>query len=121
MAEPITLVPIGHVRARTQDSLKEIELQPQFGDGLAGVESQERLWVLYWMHQLSAGDRTLLRVHPRGDCSRPKRGVFALHSPSRPNPIGMTRVTLLRREGNRLLVEGLDALAGSPVLDIKSG
>ncbi|UCH36661.1 MAG: SAM-dependent methyltransferase, partial [Armatimonadota bacterium] len=53
--------------------------------------------------------------------SRPLTGVFALHSPMRPNPIGMTRVRLVRRAGNRLVVEGLDALDGSPVLDIKSG
>jgi tRNA-Thr(GGU) m(6)t(6)A37 methyltransferase TsaA len=98
-----------------------IEVISELAAGLEGIETQDYLWVLYWMHTLSPEDRKPLTVHPRGDRSQPKRGVFALHSPCRPNPIGMTRVRLIRREENRLLVEGLDALDGSPVLDMKSG
>ena len=60
-----------------------------------------------------------LLQHPRGDRSRPRRGVFALHTPYRPNPIGVTVVDLLSVEGNVLRVRGLDALNGTPVLDIK--
>ena len=121
MAEPITLSPIGRVRSRGNGQPAEIEVDSQFVEGLDRIESQEHLWILYWMHQLSGDDRVLLKVHPRGDGMRPKRGVFALHSPCRPNPIGMTRVRLIRREENRLSVADLDALNGSPVLDIKSG
>jgi len=62
----------------------------------------------------------VLQVHPRGDLARPKRGVFTTRSPVRPNPIGLTRVELVKRQGNILIVQGLDAFEGSPVLDIKS-
>ena len=121
MAEPIRLLPIGRVRSPGNGQPAEITVDAQFAEGLDGIESQEHLWILYWMHRLSDADRMKLKVHPRGDHARPKRGVFALHSPSRPNAIGMTRVRLLERDGNRLSVADLDALDGSPVLDIKSG
>jgi len=121
MTDTIELRPIGRVHAREADGGSEIEVHEQFVDGLEGVEEQEHLWVLYWMHELGPEDRQILRAHPMGDRDRPKRGVFALHSPMRPNPIGLTRVKLLKRKGNRLHVEGLDARDGSPVLDIKSG
>jgi len=117
----IVLHPIGRVVHRGDESSGIIEVLPEFAEALDGVEEHEHLWVLFWMHELTAEDRPLLRVHPRGDQSRPQRGVFALHSPMRPNPIGMTRVRLVAREGNRLIVEDLDALDGSPVIDLKSG
>jgi tRNA-Thr(GGU) m(6)t(6)A37 methyltransferase TsaA len=119
MAEEIILRPVGWVR--DSESKKEIVIDAAFADALDGVEERDHLWILYWMHELSPGERRILRTHPRGDRSAPKRGVFALHSPCRPNPIGMTRVRLLGREGNRLIADNLDALDGSPVLDIKSG
>jgi tRNA-Thr(GGU) m(6)t(6)A37 methyltransferase TsaA len=119
MAEDIVLRPVG--RVREAESGKEIVVDAAFADALDGVEARDHLWILYWMHELSPGERRILRTHPMGDRSVAKRGVFALHSPCRPNPIGMTRVRLLRREGNRLIVDNLDALDGSPVLDIKSG
>ena len=117
----IMLHPIGRVLSADTTGPKEIEIASEFAVGLDGVEEHEYLWVLFWMHRLSDSDRQGLRAHPRGDVSRPKVGVFSLHSPMRPNPIGMTRVRLLERRGNVLVVEGLDALQGSPVLDIKSG
>jgi tRNA-Thr(GGU) m(6)t(6)A37 methyltransferase TsaA len=117
----VVLHPVGRVISPDSAEPKEIEIAPEFADGLDGVEGHEHLWILYWMHQLPDADRRKLQAHPRGDTAQPKRGVFALHSPMRPNPIGMTRVRLVKREGNRLLVEGLDAREGSPVLDIKSG
>lgn len=101
-------------------STQRIEIYEPFSEGLDGVEEMESLWVLYWMHRLSEADRKILRVHPRGDPANPMRGVFATHSPARPNPIGLTRVHVVHREGNTLIVEGLDALDGSPVLDLKS-
>jgi len=119
--DAISVRPVGFVRATADERVKLIEVPPKLAAGLEGIESQNHLWILYWMHALPAEKRKRLRVHPRGDRTQPKRGVFALHSPCRPNPIGMTRVRLIRREENRLLVEGLDAVDGSPVLDIKSG
>jgi tRNA-Thr(GGU) m(6)t(6)A37 methyltransferase TsaA len=121
MPDTIELHPIGCVRLEETEGVSEIGVEDEFVDGLEGVEEQDYLWVLYWMHELDPEDRQILRAHPMGDRDRPKRGVFALHSPMRPNPIGMTRVKLLERKGSRLVVEGLDARDGSPVLDIKSG
>jgi tRNA-Thr(GGU) m(6)t(6)A37 methyltransferase TsaA len=99
----------------------QIDLDPAFLKGLAGISSGDHLWVLYWMHELPPGERRRLQTHPRGDRTRPKQGVFALHSPCRPNPIGMTRVRVLKVEKSKVLVDGLDAHNGSPILDIKSG
>ena len=72
--------------------------------------------MLFYCHRSTGYD---LQVHPRGDRSRPLRGLFAVRSPRRPNPIGVTTVRVRRVGGNVLEVVGLDALDGSPVLDIK--
>jgi tRNA-Thr(GGU) m(6)t(6)A37 methyltransferase TsaA len=116
----IVLRPIGRV-VEAGGERQVIEVDPAYAAGLDGIEGEEHLWVLFWMHELTDADRTILHAHPMGDPARPETGVFALHSPYRPNPIGMTRVRLLQRDRNRLTVADLDALAGSPVLDIKSG
>lgn len=112
--------PVGYVR-RLDGSRSEIELLPRFSQALKGVDRLEHLLILFWMHKFTPSYRKMMRVHPRGDASKEKLGVFALRSPMRPNPIGVTRVKLIEVRGNRLLVEGLDALDGSPVIDIKSG
>ena len=96
-----------------------IRIHEQYTPALEGVTPGNEYWVLYWMHALSGAERQMLRAHPMGDRSKEQRGVFALRSPMRPNPIGLTRVKLLQRDGNVLTVEGLDALEGSPVIDIK--
>jgi len=77
------------------------------------------LLVLYWMDRLTEQNRKVLVVHPKGDKTRPKRGVFSTRSPLRPNPIGLSKVRLLERGGNVLEVEGLDAVDGTPVIDLK--
>jgi tRNA (adenine37-N6)-methyltransferase len=81
---------------------------------LDGIEDFEMLDVLYWLHQ---SRRDLIRQNP-GHSGR-IRGTFALRSPVRPNPIALSRVRLIRREGNRLVVRGLDCIDGTPLLDIK--
>ena len=88
----------------------------EFAPGLDGIEEHQWLTVVFHFH-LSQGYE--LRQHPQGDTRRPRRGVFALCSPRRPNPLGVSFVRLLHREGNILVVKGLDALNGSPILDIK--
>jgi tRNA-Thr(GGU) m(6)t(6)A37 methyltransferase TsaA len=113
----IRIFPIGVVKSVGEVS--EIELLPKYVQGLKGVRETETLQILYWMHNLTEDDRKVLLAHPRGDRARPKRGVFVLRSPLRPNPIGSTVVELVRREKNSLFVRGLDALEGSPVIDIK--
>ena len=115
----IKLRPIGVAYRTERAGIMRIIIYPEYADGLDGIEELDHVHVLYWMHRLSEKDRKALKVHPRGDMDRPLTGVFSLRSPVRPNPIGLTRVRLLKREGNQLLVEGLDALDGSPVVDVK--
>ena len=95
----------------------QIVIDPQYADGLLGIEPGSDLLVLYFIDR--ARD-DVLQVHPRGDFSRPLRGVFATRSPSRPNRIGLTSIRVLAVNGTTLDVIGLDALDGTPVLDIKS-
>lgn len=113
--------PIGKVHVPENAEIKRIEIYPEYTDGLKGIESKEKIDICYWMHELEENMRKKLRVHPQGDRSKQKMGVFALRSPMRPNPIGITSVKLVERRGNELSVEGLDALDGSPVIDIKCG
>ena len=112
--------PIGIVKAEGKPKkTAQIEIYDQFSAGLKGVENADSLWILFWMHKLSEDDRKTLLVHPMGNITKEEQGVFALRSPMRPNPIGLTRVKLVERKGNILIVDGLDALDGTPVLDIK--
>jgi tRNA-Thr(GGU) m(6)t(6)A37 methyltransferase TsaA len=117
------IYPIGIVKHRAAEGHMEntvqVEIYHEFSAGLKGIENADFLWIMFWMHKLSEDDRKMLQVHPRGDVTREKKGVFALRSPMRPNPIGLTKVRLVRREGNILTVEGLDAIDETPVIDIK--
>jgi len=93
-----------------------IVLDPALVDGLLGLEPGSDVLVLYWLHRATGYK---LQLHPRDDLSQPLRGVFATRTQYRPNPIAVTTVRIQRIEGNVLEVIGLDALDGSPVLDIK--
>ncbi|MCX6006818.1 MAG: tRNA (N6-threonylcarbamoyladenosine(37)-N6)-methyltransferase TrmO [Chloroflexi bacterium] len=101
------------------DTVSRIILKPRYGRALDGIESFSHIVVLFWLHEIKSSERAVLKVHPRRDASIPLTGVFATRSPVRPNPIGMTVVTLIKKEGNILTVKGLDAIDGTPVLDIK--
>ena len=92
-----------------------VEILPEFADGLLDLNGFERIWLLYWLH-LAAPVR--MRVTPFRDTV--ERGVFASRAPCRPNPIGLSCVRLLRIEGNVLFIGGVDALDGTPLLDIKA-
>jgi tRNA-Thr(GGU) m(6)t(6)A37 methyltransferase TsaA len=85
-------------------------------DALRGVEPGDRLVILTW---LDRADRDTLVVHPRGDTSRPPTGVFATRSHHRPNPIGLHPVEVLAIDGRRMKVSNLEALDGTPVVDVK--
>jgi len=117
----IKLRPIGIIDKTSKEGIMKITVYPEYAEGLDGIEELDYIYILYWMNRLSENDRKILKVHPRGDVNKPLRGVFSLRSPMRPNPIGLTRVKLVKREGNILYVKGLDALPESPVIDIKSG
>jgi tRNA-Thr(GGU) m(6)t(6)A37 methyltransferase TsaA len=91
-------------------------LEPRVIDALEGVAPGDRVIVLTW---LDRADRSILRVHPRDDRSNPMRGVFSTRSADRPNPIGLHEVEVLAVDGNRVKVSDLEALDGTPVLDLK--
>lgn len=122
---PVTMRPIGIVSSSVDELLRpdvikslpsRIIVNAALNAGLEGLEGNQRLLVVFQFNRLAGFD---LLQHPKNDPSKAKRGVFALHSPQRPNPIGVTEVDLLRREGNILHVRGLDAVNGTPVLDLK--
>jgi tRNA-Thr(GGU) m(6)t(6)A37 methyltransferase TsaA len=85
-------------------------------DGLDGVRPGDDAVVLTWLHRAR---RDILRVHPRGDESRPQQGVFSTRSPHRPNPIGMHPVEIVSVRGGRVGVRNLEAIDGTPVVDLK--
>ncbi|MBI4818669.1 MAG: tRNA (N6-threonylcarbamoyladenosine(37)-N6)-methyltransferase TrmO [Deltaproteobacteria bacterium] len=127
---PITLRPIGWVRspyrrrfgtpqqaaAVDSDAEAVLELSDEMPEAsLSDLEGMERIWVLSWLDR--GGTWAPLVRPPRG--RRIKRGLFATRSPDRPNPIGLSAVRLVRIEGRRLYVRGIDLLDGTPILDLK--
>ncbi len=93
-----------------------LEVNPPVAEGLEGIEAGQEIIVITWLHQ---AQRDVLKVHPRGDENVPLAGVFATRSPDRPNPLGLHRVTVREIAGNRLKVGPIEALDGTPVVDIK--
>lgn len=93
-----------------------LDLSPDKAPGLMGIKPGDELLVLTWFH---LADRDVLQVHPRGDLTRPLTGVFATRSPDRPNPIGLHRVTVLDVEEHKIQVAPLEAIDGTPIVDIK--
>jgi len=124
----LTLTPIGilHCDLKTREETPKnydesehvgtIEVYPQFLSGLEGISIGDTIVVLFW---LDRADRTVLRVHPRGDKSKPMRGVFSTRSPIRPNPIAVSELVVQEIKKNILTVRGLDILDATPVIDIK--
>ena len=137
-----TVHPIGVVRSKIktpgdapkQGALEgteaEVVVYPEYAEALAGLERRVlgkgdparegaptgKIVVLCWMHE---ADRGRLKVHPRGQEDRPERGVFSTRSPHRPNPVSLHTVELLGIDGAVLRVRGMDAIDGTPVIDIK--
>ena len=98
--------------------VSRIEIEPDLTEALDNLDEFSHIIVLFWMDRL-ANKPLLLKVHPRHDPNRPLVGLFASRSPHRPNSIGKTTARLLKRERNVLTVSGLDAIDGTPVIDIK--
>jgi tRNA (adenine37-N6)-methyltransferase len=109
-------LPMSTPRNALMEAVSRIVVDPDLAPGLDGLEVESRILVVFHFHLAEDFE---LHQHPRGDPSRPPRGVFALRSPRRPNPIGVAEVELLEIRGNVLLVRGLDAVDGTPVLDLK--
>jgi tRNA-Thr(GGU) m(6)t(6)A37 methyltransferase TsaA len=94
-----------------------LEIDLAFIECLDGIEPGQDIWVFTWLHE---AQRSVLKVHPRGDALNPLTGVFATRSPDRPNPIGLHRAKVLSVDGERWLrVQGLEAIDGTPIIDIK--
>ncbi|MGA2461936.1 MAG: tRNA (N6-threonylcarbamoyladenosine(37)-N6)-methyltransferase TrmO [Candidatus Bathyarchaeia archaeon] len=131
----VTFRPIGTVRTQaSDDQMKEgrkevistIEILPEFLEGLEGLDGCSHIFVLTYLNKLRPDQIGPLKVKPRRLLRKgfkleelPLVGVFAIDSPTRPNPIGLSLVKLIRREGGKLLVQGLDCFDGTPILDIK--
>ena len=113
------LRPVGVVRREEQSETSELVIDDDLAGVLDGIEGFSHLLVLYWAHRVPPEGRSVTRVHPRGREDLPLTGVFGTRSPARPNPMCATVVRLLERRASALRVEGLDALDGSPLIDIK--
>jgi tRNA-Thr(GGU) m(6)t(6)A37 methyltransferase TsaA len=93
-----------------------LEVNATVAEGLEGIEVGHEIILITWLHQ---SHRDILKVHPRRDKNMPLTGVFATRSPDRPNPLGLHRVTVLEIAGKRLKVGPIEAIDGTPVVDIK--
>jgi len=102
-----------------KDVVSTIEFKPGFEESLDTIDDFSHILVLFWMHRSPQWDRSLAKTHPQRRADLPPVGVFATRSPVRPNPLGMSVVELAGREGNVLTVKGLDAIDGTPVVDVK--
>jgi len=124
-----TLAPVGFIRSilkRREEAPRQgseggpdvwLEIEPQFADALLGVEVGHELIVITWLHEAR---RDVLKGHPRGDESRPLTGVFYTRSPARPNPLGLHPVTVREIDRMRVKIGPIEAIDGTPVVDIKS-
>lgn len=101
------------------DVTSEILIDEEYADGLAGLEAFSHIIVVFHMHKSSWSHQSDLVRRPQGRADMPRIGIFAQRAKHRPNPIGITSVRLLSVEGSILKVQGLDAIDGTPVLDIK--
>jgi tRNA-Thr(GGU) m(6)t(6)A37 methyltransferase TsaA len=126
--DKFNITPVGYVRSdvtgRSQAPRQgpdtsvdaSIEILTPYADALNGIGQWSQLLVICWMH---LADRDILNVHPRGNTNAPLTGVFSTRSPARPNPLAVYTVDLLSVDGYVLYVKGIDAIDGTPVLDIK--
>lgn len=122
--DKLRIIPIGIIHSsytnrseappQGKDEIVEIEIYPQYEKGLKDIVGFSHLHVFYWLHQ--SEDYSLLTTTP---WETTPHGVFTTRSPHRPNPLGYSVVELLKQKGNLLVVKGLDAISGTPVIDIK--
>jgi tRNA-Thr(GGU) m(6)t(6)A37 methyltransferase TsaA len=121
-----TDTPDNQVKEMSDELQATLEVFPEYQDALDGLDGFSHIFVLTYLHKLRPEQIGPLRVRPRRFLRAgirleelPLIGVFAIESPTRPNPIGLSLVRLLRREGRKLVVQGLDVFNGTPILDIK--
>ena len=126
--EEITFKAIGRVRNSTRKKnregwesvISELIIDPKYEEALEGVEDYSHLFILFWLSRMLTREKGRgLKIHPKSRLDLPLVGFFSTRTQYRPNPIGLTLVKLLKREKNILEVRGLDAINGTPVLDVK--
>jgi tRNA-Thr(GGU) m(6)t(6)A37 methyltransferase TsaA len=118
MAEIYSIQPVGKVVKRSGKTI--LEISPAFKDGLLGLDGFSHVQVYFWFDRNDSPDkRATLRVHPRGDKANPLTGVFATRSPRRPNLIGYSVCRIRSVEGNKIIIDNIDAFDGSPIIDLK--
>jgi tRNA-Thr(GGU) m(6)t(6)A37 methyltransferase TsaA len=127
-SSPLNLRPVGTVESPLTDAASApkqgdegapdawLVFEPAVAEALESVRVGDEIIVITW---LDRARRDVLRVHPRGDTTRPEQGVFSTRSPHRPNPLGLHRVEVAAIEGTRVRVRGLEALDGTPIVDVK--
>ena len=128
MPESYSCRPVGYIRSTLKspdDAPRQgsegappawLEIDSGFARALRGIASGDDIIIITWLHR---ANRDVLEVHPRGDRNNPLAGVFATRSPDRPNPLGLHRVTIEDISGTRLRVGPIEAVDGTPVLDVK--
>ncbi len=109
-----------HKRGGWEEVTSELVVDEELVESLEGLEQFSHIIVVFWVHKSPVGENPPSKVHPNGRADLPLVGLLATHAPFRPNPIGVSVVRLVERRGNTLTVEGLDAIDGTPVIDIKS-
>ena len=118
MMEAFHISPVGMVKKT--DTAVRIEIFDDYTDALLGLDGFSHIVVLFWFDQNDTAEkRRVLQVHPRKDTSNPLTGVFATHSPQRPNLIGLTVCKILSIHGGSIEIEDIDAFDGTPVIDLK--
>ncbi len=118
-AGALKVFPIGKVVK--EDGRTFIVLEKKYEPGLLGLDNFSSVTVIYWFDRNDTPKkRSILQVHPRGNNKNPLRGIFATHSPVRPNLIGVSRCKIISVKNNIIEVENIDAFHGSPVIDLKN-
>ena len=118
MTDNFQIFPVGFIRKKDDTVL--IEIDEKYNDALLGLEQFSHINVLYWFHQNETPEsRNTMQVHPCGIKTNPLTGVFATHSPHRPNLIAMSLCKILSIDGTTIKIDKIDAFDGSPVIDIK--
>jgi tRNA-Thr(GGU) m(6)t(6)A37 methyltransferase TsaA len=112
------IFPVGFIKKENEDVC--IEIDEAYRDALLGLEDFSHITVLYWLHENDTSEkRKTMQVHPRKNKQNPLRGVFATHSPLRPNLIALSICKILSIKDTTIFIEKIDAFDGSPVIDIK--
>lgn len=110
--------PVGWIRKSSGKTF--IEIDQRYQPALMGVEDLKSIWVLYWFDRNDTPEkRSIMQVHPRGNPDNPLRGVFATRAPFRPNLIAQSQVGIISVKDNLIEIDGIDAFADTPVLDLK--